>query len=50
MSSQSVIKMVFQDGEMPETTPAHVKFTSRSWFGLKKTYKVVEQTDVTTKG
>ena len=36
--------MVFQDGEMPETTPAHVKFTGRSWFGLKKTYKVVEQT------
>jgi len=30
---------VERDGEMPQTPPAHVKFTRKSRFGLKKTYK-----------
>ena len=36
--------MLFQDGEMPQSVPADVKFTRKSWFGLKTTYKVVQQT------
>ena len=35
--------LFFQDGEMPKTPPNHVTFTRKSWFGLRKTYKVVHQ-------
>ena len=40
MSNQNV---TFQDREMPRMLPAQVKFTRKSWFGLRKTYKVIKQ-------
>ena len=44
MSSLLKRNVTFQDGEMPRMLPAQVKFTTKSWFGLRKTYKVIKQT------
>ena len=41
-NEQSEQNSTFQDGEMPRIPPAQVKFTRKSWFGLRKTYKVIK--------